>query len=196
MGKIICLMGKSASGKDTIYKELLLSTKLDLKKIVPYTTRPIRENEKDGEQYFFTDEAGLDKLKAAGRIIESRAYNTIHGVWYYFTVDDEQIDLNDHSYLVIGTPESYISTRDYYGKDNVIPIYIELDDGIRLQRALNRERGQKTPRYEEMCRRFLADSEDFAEERLRAAGIDNRFYNDDLDKCIENITEYISDAIG
>ena len=193
MGKIFCLMGKSASGKDTIYRQLLLSEELKLKKIVPYTTRPIREREKDGVQYFFVDEDRLKELKAADRVIECRSYNTVHGVWYYFTVADDQVDLEHNSYLVIGTPESFISTRDYYGSDRVIPIYIELDDGVRLQRALNRENGQSEPKYEEMCRRFLADAEDFSEERLVEAGIgaENRFPNDDLSVCIANITEYI-----
>ena len=59
MGRIFCLMGKSSTGKDTIYKELLEEKKLDLHKIVPYTTRPIREGEKNGEEYFFTDEEGI-----------------------------------------------------------------------------------------------------------------------------------------
>ena len=56
MGKIICLMGKSCAGKDTIYKRLLADRELRLKKIVPYTTRPIREGEQEGVEYFYTDE--------------------------------------------------------------------------------------------------------------------------------------------
>ncbi len=191
MGKIFCLMGKSASGKDTIYRQLLLSEELKLKKIVPYTTRPIREREKDGVQYFFVTEERLGELKAEGKVIECRSYDTIHGVWYYFTVADEQVDLDDNDYLIIGTPESYISTREYYGEGRVVPIYIELDDGVRLQRALNRENGQSTPRYEEMCRRFLADAEDFSEQRLNEAGIVNRFDNDDLTRCITEIVTFI-----
>ena len=63
MGRIYCLMGKSSTGKDTIYKELLAEEKLNLHKIVPYTTRPIREGEKNGEEYFFTDEEGIAKLE-------------------------------------------------------------------------------------------------------------------------------------
>ena len=191
MGKIYCLMGKSASGKDTIYRQLLLSEDLKLKKIIPYTTRPIREKEKDGVQYFFVDEDRLRQLQAENRVIECRSYDTVHGVWYYFTVDDTQVDLDKNSYLIIGTPESYISTRDHYGADRVVPIYIELDDGVRLQRALNRESGQKTPRYEEMCRRFLADARDFAEDRLHEAGIINRYDNEDLTECIAKITAFI-----
>ena len=191
MGKIFCLMGKSASGKDTIYRQLLLAEELKLKKVVPYTTRPIREREKDGVQYYFVDEDRMRELEAEGRIIELRSYDTVHGIWYYFTVDDSQVDLENNDYLIIGTPESYISFREYYGQDKVVPIYIELDDGVRLQRALNRENGQKEPKYEEMCRRFLADAADFSEEKLQAAGIDNRFPNDDLAVCIGNITDFI-----
>ncbi len=191
MGKIFCLMGKSASGKDTIYRQLLLSEELGLKKIVPYTTRPIREREKNGVQYYFVDERKMHELEESGKVIERRSYDTVHGIWYYFTVDDAQVDLDHDNYLIIGTPQSYISVRDYYGRDRVVPIYIELDDGVRLQRALNRENGQKEPRYEEMCRRFLADAADFSEERLASAGITERFPNDDLTVCIANIAEFI-----
>ena len=72
---------------------------------------------------------------------------------------------------------------------------IELDDGIRLQRALDREKAQDQPKYEEMCRRFLADAEDFSEERIRQAGIVKRFYNNDLEECLEEITGYLKDNI-
>ncbi|MBP9997359.1 MAG: guanylate kinase [Lachnospiraceae bacterium] len=194
MGRIFCLMGKSASGKDTIYKGLLKIERLKLKKIVPYTTRPIRANEKDGVQYNFTDEQTLQRLQQENKVIECRSYDTVHGVWYYFTVDDNQVALDKYDYLIIGTPESYVSTREYYGKEVVVPIYIELDDGVRLERALNRERKQSNPKYEEMCRRFLADAKDFSEENLSNAEISNRFYNDDLDSCIGKIVQFIEKA--
>ncbi len=191
MGKIFCLMGKSASGKDTVYKHLITDNREGLKKIVPYTTRPIRENETDGVQYYFTDEDGMNALIAEGKVIESRAYNTVHGIWYYFTVDDHQIDLRTNNYIIIGTPESFGKLSEYFGSDVVVPIYIELDDGDRLQRALNRERKQDVPKYEEMCRRFLADAKDFAEENLTGISKDNRFANDDLDNCVSRIREFI-----
>ena len=59
MGKIICLMGKSSTGKDTIYKRLLEDQELHLKKLIPYTTRPIREGEQEGIEYHFVDEKHL-----------------------------------------------------------------------------------------------------------------------------------------
>lgn len=191
MGKIVYLMGKSSTGKDTIYKNLLAENRFHLQKIIPYTTRPIRIKETDGVQYFFTDEEGYGKLLESGRIIEQRAYHTYHGLWRYFTVDDGRIDLDKQDYICIGTLESYESTKAYFGEENMVPVLIELDDGARLQRALDRERKQSEPKYEEMCRRFLADSEDFAEEKIKKAGIVRRFYNENLEQCLKEIDAYI-----
>ncbi|MCR5416496.1 MAG: guanylate kinase [Pseudobutyrivibrio sp.] len=193
MGSIYCIMGKSSSGKDTIFKEILERDDLELKTIVSYTTRPIRSNEKPGEEYNFVSLEEKDKLLASGKVIEIREYNTVHGPWFYFTVDDGKVDINNHDYLIIGTVESFVKIRDYYGKDKVIPIYIEVDDGIRLERALKRERKQEHPKYEEMCRRFLADQQDFSQENLEAAGVNNVFNNDDDRKITcENIAAFIN----
>ena len=155
MGKIVYLMGKSSSGKDTIFKELMKEGTMDLRTIVPYTTRPIRAGEENGVEYFFTDETGFQTLREQGKVIEDRAYNTVYGIWRYFTVDDGQIDLTTKNYLMIGTLEAYEKMITYYGREAILPVYIELDDGVRLQRALDRELRQEKPKYEEMCRRFL-----------------------------------------
>ena len=179
MGKIYCIMGKSSSGKDTIFKLLLERKDVKLKTIVSYTTRPIRSHEKPGDEYNFVTIAEKDKLLEEGKVIEIREYNTVHGPWFYFTVDDGSVDLNNDDYLIIGTVESYSKIRDYYGEDKVLPIYIEVDDGIRLSRALERERSQEHPKYEEMCRRFLADQKDFSEENLKNARITNVFNNNE-----------------
>ncbi len=193
MGKIVYLMGKSSTGKDTIFKELLKEGTMELKTIVPYTTRPIRVNEQDGVEYFFTDEDGFQQLKRDGKVIEDREYHTFHGLWRYFTVDDGQIQLEDDNlYIMIGTLEAYLRLSEYFGKDKLLPVMIELDDGVRLQRALNREKKQVQPKYEEMCRRFLADSEDFSEEKIAEAGIERRFYNDDLYRVLSEIQDYIT----
>jgi guanylate kinase len=187
MAKIFYVMGKSASGKDTIYKNLTERLP-QLKQVVLYTTRPIREGEKDGKEYYFTTGDRLNELRAEGRIIEERTYETALGPWSYFTVDDGQIDVkSDDTYLMIGTLESYEKTRNYYGEDLLIPLYIEVEDGKRLKRALEREFMQKDPKYAELCRRYLADEEDFKEERLRRCRINRRFMNDNLDECLREI---------
>ena len=193
MGRIFYLMGKSASGKDTIYRELLENDEFSFRKLIPYTTRPIRSGEVNGEDYFFTDEAGLEEIRQAGKLVELRTYQTAHGPWHYFTVDDGRVNLAQYSYLVIGTLESYQSLKAYFGAENLVPIFIDLDDGLRLQRALDRERAQEQPKYKEMCRRYLADLEDFTEEKIAEAGIVTRFFNNELTDCIEQIKIYIKE---
>ncbi len=191
-GRIFLLMGKSTSGKDTIYKKLITDEALALKKVVTYTTRPMRDGETEGVQYFFWDENGYLDLKSQGKIIEERCYHTNYGEWRYFTVDDGQIDLTSGNYLVIGTLESYCYIRDYFGKENVVPLLIDVEARIRLERAMHREAKQEHPKYDEMCRRFLADEEDFSESKIKEAGVDTRFYNNDLiEDCIEEIKGYI-----
>ena len=191
MGKIVCLMGKSSSGKDTVYKRLLENNELQLESIIQYTTRPVRAGEQDGVEYHFTDEEGYRKLEAQGNIIENKAYNTCHGLWRYFTVAGEEMDLDTRYYLLIGTLDTYRQICQAFGSGQVIPVMIELDDGVRLQRALDREKTQEQPKYEEMCRRFLADAEDFAKEKQEAAGIEQVFDNEDLEQCLIRIEDFL-----
>ena len=191
MGKIFCIMGKSATGKDTIYERLLRDEELNLKRIIPYTTRPIRDHEEDGREYHFVTEDDVVKLQEKGLIVEMREYQTVYGPWKYFTVNDGNIALDKDNYSLIGTVEGYVMVRDYFGADKVIPIYVEVEDGDRLLRAIAREKKQDIPKYEEMCRRFLADAKDFSEENIKAAGITRRFYNANLQETIQEIKNYI-----
>lgn len=191
MGKIFCVFGKSASGKDSLYQKLISDKELNLKPVILYTTRPMRSGEIDGNNYFFVDIHEMERLKAAGKIIEHRVYDTVFGEWHYFMADDGSIDLSDNNYLTIGTLESYCSIRDYFGSDKVVPLYIYVEDGERLMRSLERERMQKEPAYNEMCRRFLADSVDFSEEKLTAAGITSNFENLDFKVCLDDLRNVI-----
>lgn len=190
MGKIYYMMGKSSSGKDTLFKEVS-SRMPELLTVIPYTTRPIREGEENGVEYYFTDEDTLHLYQKQGKVIELRSYNTVHGIWHYFTVDDGQIDLARQDYIMIGTLESYEKLRNYYGAESLVPFYIEVEDAERLMRAIKREQEQDKPSYLEVCRRFIADAEDFAEENLKRLGIVRRFQNDNKEQCLEEIIEVI-----
>lgn len=195
MGKLFCIMGKSATGKDTIYKRLIEDPALGLRKVVPYTTRPVRAGERDGEDYHFVDTARFLQMREQGQVIESRTYHTHQGDWTYFTADDGQIDLQTGSFLLVGTLEVYGRIREYFGPEQVIPLYIEVADGIRIRRALDREDEQACPDYEEMCRRYLADAQDFSEEKLRQAGILKKYENRELEKCLRQLSLDILPAI-
>ncbi|MDF2510806.1 MAG: hypothetical protein K0S04_672 [Herbinix sp.] len=187
MGKIFIVMGKSSTGKDTIYKKLMECEELNLKTAIMYTTRPIRKSEEDGVEYYFVNEETLIELQKQNKIIEHRAYQTIHGIWHYFTVNDGQINLGEADYLMIGTLETYEQIREYFGQDKVVPLYIEVEDGTRLARALKREQKQEHPKYAEMCRRYLADEEDFSEENLKKVGIKKRYNNFDINNCLSEV---------
>ena len=81
--------------------------------------------------------------------------------------------------------------KAFFGKEAVVPLLIEIDDGVRLQRALDREKQQQEPKYDEMCRRFLADAKDFAEDTLAKCEIPVRFENENLTECIDSLVDYI-----
>ena len=197
MGKIFYIIGKSASGKDHIYEALLAEKDLKLAQVILYTTRPIRSGEQNGREYYFTDELKLVQLRLSGKLIEERVYDTVYGPWYYFTADEGQFRLDYQDYIGIGTLESYEKIKGYFGEDKVCPLYIETEDGIRLKRAIQREEKQPEPKYAEMCRRYLADCEDFSEEKIQAAGIRRRFLNNgELSQCLQEIKAYLLLQIG
>lgn len=191
MGKIYYIMGKSSSGKDSIYKKIINNNDLRFKTIVSYTTRPIRDGETDGIEYYFTDKNKFIELKNQNKIIEYREYNTVHGIWYYYIVDDVQINIMKNNYILIGTPEGFEHLTKYYGSEKIVPIYIEVEDGERLQRALDREKMHSNPDYKEMCRRFLTDAKDFSEENLRRLSINRKFLNNDIENTYIQIMDYI-----
>lgn len=188
MGKIVLFMGKSSSGKDTIIHKIIKENKYDLKNIVMHTTRPPRAEEIDGREYHFSTREEMLKLKAQKMIVESREYETRYGLWYYFTVCSS-INLNKNNYIASNTLVGFEQYLNYYGKDNIISILINLDDGIKLQRALNREKKEKNPKYDELCRRFLSDSEDFSLKNIEKYPIDYVINNE---QNIENTMEEVN----
>ena len=197
MGKIHMLMGKSSSGKDTI-KNLLLKKftlseweKFHLSEVTMYTTRPIRTGEENGKDYWFVDDDFLEEAKRNHKIVEKRSYQTMHGVWNYFTYADS-INLNHNNYIYLNTLEAYHKLVSFYQQEQIIPYYIYVkDDGERLQRALNRERQQKNPKYTELCRRYISDEMDFSIDKLNSIPNLKWYENDNLEECTNQIYQDI-----
>mgnify|MGYP002933888520 FL=1 len=192
MGSEMCIRDR-----DRIYRELSEDKALGLNKITMYTTRPLRSGEAEGREYHFVDDDTAKRLENENKIIEIRCYDTVFGVWKYFTADDGQIDLaSGKRYIVIGTLEAYDKFCEYYGNEHIMPIYIEVDDGVRLIRAVKREMEQENPHYEELCRRFLADAKDFSEENIRKSGITRRFANNgEFDDCVDEIRQALKELV-
>lgn len=194
MNKIFYIMGKSSSGKDTIYKkifEIIKENSLNIKPLIISTTRPIRQGEQNGIEYYFKTKNEFEKDLLKNDVLEYRVYNTVNGEWIYYT-SKNSIDLESSNYLGIGTLDSYKKLKEVY-KKQLIPIYINVSDDIRLMRSIKREQFQKNPNYEEICRRFLSDSKDFSEEKLKELNIEAKYCNDtsNIEKVIEEIMEDI-----
>lgn len=186
-GNLYCLMGKSCTGKDTLYKKLLGDDSLGLKPLVTYTTRPLRTNEVNGRDYHFVSIDQIREFESKGQLIEERIYQTVNGPWHYATIADEQIQSDATRFLCIVTLEAFTQLRDYFGEERVIPLYIQVDERTLLERAIARESNECKPNYKEVCRRFLADSLDFSQERLVKAGVERYFDNTDLVQCMAHL---------
>lgn len=191
MPEIVLIMGKSSSGKDRIFKELISDCSLNFKTITMYTTRPMRNGEQQGIEYHFVSDETAVEMEKQHKIIEMRSYETVYGIWKYFTADDGQIDIKNGKYIMIGTLEAYEKLCTFYGKEHILPIYIEVEDGLRLERALLREKQQVKPKYAEMCRRFLADEKDFSMENLKKNEISKIYINNGT--LLECVTQIKSD---
>ena len=191
MGKIFLIIGPSSSGKDTIYRKVKELYE-DFKPIILYTNRPIRENETNGIDYNFVSLDEINRMSDDSEILEKRVYQTEYGPWVYATAKTN-IDLENNNYICINTIDGYISLYEYY-KDDIVPFYIHVDDGIRLTRALEREKKEENPRYTEMCRRFIGDSKDFTEEKINRYFKDNIYSNDsnDVNICVNEIVDRIN----
>lgn len=147
--KVIAICGKSSSGKDTILNKIMNNDEVNkqLNKLIATTTRPKRENELDGVDYFFTSTEEFRSKK----MLSSKCFNG----WLY-GVSEEQFSKELYN-IGIFNP---LALSDLY-KDRmyeVYSIYIQSDDKTRLLRSLNRE---ENPDCYEICRRFIADEKDF-----------------------------------
>lgn len=146
---ILILMGKTASGKDSIAKELCRNGQLA--RILTYTTRPPRHGEADGVDYHFTSRSDFqDKIKH-NFFAEWKSYQTAQGEWLYGTAKE---DLKDDGLLIL-TP---LGVRDFYRNCNCTAkvIYIKASEATLVDRLV--QRGDDSA---EAARRLLHDHEDF-----------------------------------
>ena len=152
MNKIFCIIGKSGSGKDTLLAMIL--EKYPVKRVPLYTTRPMRDGEENGKEYYFITNEELEQHKRNNNILELREYDTVHGKWCYATAKFAL----DHDYITIATFENIQAIIDCYGENNVVILYMDLDEEERILRCINREKTQKNPDYEQLCKRFVNDA--------------------------------------
>lgn len=147
--KIIAFFGPSSSGKDTLAKTI--SKRPDVNEIISCTTRPMRDYEKDGVDYHFLTTEKFGEKVLDGTMLEATSFRD----WFYGTpleaLKEDKINVGVFNKQGI---ECLLSDN----RLEVIPIYVACEDKKRLMRSLERE---SNPDCEEICRRFLADLQDF-----------------------------------
>lgn len=183
------IIGRSSVGKDTIFRRL---REMDpsLKEATPCTTRPMREGEREGVEYFFVTDEQFLKDKEEGKILEYRQYPSSHGIWTYYTRFSAVQGEGD--YIISGSIDMFNKVYDVLG-DCVIPIYIKLPEVSLIERALAREKSRgEGADIVEMCRRFLQESKDYENYNFNGR-IKVEFVNDDLAVCVEEIYNYINE---
>lgn len=166
--KILALFGKSGSGKNTIQK--YLAQKQGMNNIIPCTTRPKRENEQDGIDYnFLTLEQFRTKLSSGSMLETSKFNHWLYGTQYNSLKNDV---INVGVFNIQGI--KYLITDE---RIDVLPIYIQCPDKIRLRRSISRE---VNPDCYEICRRFLTDEKDFAKLNFDYEIFDNSYSTNDF----------------
>ena len=175
---LIIICGKTASGKTRIVSELVKNH--GFKKIITFTTRPKRENEKEGIDYHFISDEDFKQKIQDGFFAEWKIYKTKFGEWYYGT-SLEDLENADEKSVIILTPDGY---RDVVKMMETKPKSIYIYASARTICARLKKRGDNA---EEVQRRILSDNEDFKDFYLE---VDKIVYNNDGTK-IEDVVNKI-----
>lgn len=162
--KILLLIGKSATGKDTVLKEILEknNSKLPLKRAVSVTTRPMRENEIEGEDYYFITDDEFKLSEKNKEFIEETSYKVRQKIWHYgFQKKEFSSDTN---YLIIANPYGFRAfLKAYKNKEidkEIVPIYLICSEEERKRRYLERDKSNENIE-EEWLARAIRDDLDF-----------------------------------
>lgn len=152
MFELIAIVGKSGAGKTTLYKDYLKQTP-NAKGIISCTTRPPREDELDGVDYYFlSNEEFLYKVEH-NLMLEYTCFNG----WYYGTEKDKL----SSTLINVGVfNPSGIASLKKHQDINLHIVYVKAKDEVRLKRQIERE---NNPNMSEIVRRFNADGIDFSD---------------------------------
>ena len=184
---IIVLVGKTASGKTTVANELCKNH--HYKRIITYTTRPMRDNEVQDVDYHFISDEQFNKMVENNEFTEYKRYNTAHGVWSYGSVVTSEQELSDDCYVIILTPQGL---RDLSKKmSRYIAFYLNVSFESQLERL--KKRGDEE---QQIIKRLQNDAKDF--ENVFDI-VDYNFYTDVLSSSPQRVANmirnFISDSI-
>ena len=153
MYKIVALIGEAGSGKDTVMQNILIKYPTMFNEIISCTTRPRRDNEIEGVNYFYlTPEEFSDKVLNY-EMLEATSFNG----WFYGTSFDSL--RSDVVNIGVFNPDG-IRTIISNPEVEVQVFRIAASDKTRMLRQLNREH---SPNVDEIVRRYKTDKEDFSD---------------------------------
>ena len=173
MYNVVALIGESGCGKDTIMQRILAKYPMYFNKITNCTTRPIRENEINGVNYFFMNDEEFIKKIEKNEMLEHACFNN----WYYGTSLDAL--LSNCFNIGVFNPTS-IRTMVSNPEVDLTVYRIECDGKTRLLRQLNRE---LHPNVDEIVRRYCTDKIDFNDLNFPYISVEN-IDNEDLDLAV------------
>lgn len=182
----LILCGKSGAGKDAIAKRLC---RRGFEPLVSYTSRPMRDGEKEFVDYVFLTKQDFEQRIKKGQFIEYRSYKTLvngkEDIWYYGTPKRDVDDLltAEKDFVIVLDLDGAKAFMDFYGRENCLCCFIDASKADRTARAMKRGSFDQT----EWERRLGADDEDFSDEKCEEL----------CDLCIHNGNmDYISSAVG
>lgn len=194
--KIFCIIGYTASGKDTISKELIKIFNGKLRFLVSHTTRPMRKQEKEGREYYFIDNKEFLRMKECNEFVETRVYHTkvekngkvVNDTWYY-GLSIKEVESCEFGLFIVDA-NGFDEIRAKYGSNIVVPIYINVKEEILRERA--KERGDLIDEFE---RRLADDKLKFRNFRVKVM-YKNIFNDDNLQKAVDETVAFIRAEMG
>lgn len=187
MYNIIAIMGQSGAGKDSMLQSALtaIGTQEGLHEIIPCTTRPKREGDKDGVNYYFYLSSEFEEKLLHDEILEFARFNN----WWYGTsyesVKEDKLNVGVFNPFgvrqLLDNPEC-----------NVTVFWVQAAGKNRLLRQLNRE---ESPDVDEIVRRYSADKEDFKDIDFDYISIPNETC-DDFWSGVRTITSFIERSLA
>ena len=185
---IIVLLSPSCAGKDTTLN-ILKQKYPNLQGCVSHTTRPPRQGEEHGREYFFIDDAEFQAMYEEGEFIETRSYNVAGGETWYYGMSEKEVTsrLEKGHIIMILDLQGLLELKEYYsnGEVDIHAFYIDVDEDTRIQRYLKRDH-ITVEMVKEMMRRLESDSVDFIGVENHAIIINNPPTSDFCAYAIEN----------
>lgn len=174
---MLVLMGRTASGKTLVQNQLVENN--GFKRIITYTTRPMRSNEiADVTYHYISNEEFLKKVEE-GFFAEWKKYNTTDGVWYYGSAKEDYENADENSVIIL-TPDGIRDIQKLGYDVTVIYLYVNIA-------SVNKRLAARGDKKEEAERRIKTDISDFKD----AESLANRIVYNNFDENIDDVVNSV-----